>query len=377
LIRTERCIIRPPSPEDYVRVVGWRNTPETGAAGYGFVSLPTTAERMAKLPQILPGYTLFAVDDLEEGRLIGFATLHIIDRCRGWGFMGIVIGDPADRGRGYGSEVRRALLEYVFVHLNLRRVYGGFLETNQGSRGLHRRVGTIVTGRLRRAGFISGRHVDILPHVVRREEYLAGDAGLRQAPRPPQPTTTEDARIPEVRLQPVRSAAEVCRYLTALDPAARLRLDNIKPWSLFGLPQTEEECESWWRRLRLNGAFWVETGVEERAGLALLLRPEWCSRMADVFIITPGTAGEEAVVVAALRRLTDYARHSLGLLRLQFAAQACDETLGALLPLAGYVLEAWYDEACLVPGGFCHRFAWGWIEDDEAAWRRWECPRTP
>src|SRR5512139_794196 len=47
-----------------------------------------------------------------DDRLIGFARLHWIEWSNGTGFIQMGIGDPKDRGQGYGSEALALLLRF-------------------------------------------------------------------------------------------------------------------------------------------------------------------------------------------------------------------------------------------------------------------------
>ena len=64
----------------------------------------------------------FAVRLLADDRLIGFARLFWVDLQHGAAMANLGLGQPADRGHGYGSDTLRLLLAYAFDELNLHRV---------------------------------------------------------------------------------------------------------------------------------------------------------------------------------------------------------------------------------------------------------------
>jgi RimJ/RimL family protein N-acetyltransferase len=64
----------------------------------------------------------FAVRLLADDRLVGFARLYWVDLQHGAAMLNLGLGQPADRGHGYGSDALRLLLNYAFDELNLHRV---------------------------------------------------------------------------------------------------------------------------------------------------------------------------------------------------------------------------------------------------------------
>ena len=117
---------------------------------------------------------------LEDDRAVGTGGLFDLDLANGSAGLGLSIGDPADRGHGYGSDVLRILLTFGFGQLRLERVWLDVLATNPGAQRIYERVGFALEGTLRRAAFREGRHVDVGRMAILADEWRArqdADAG--------------------------------------------------------------------------------------------------------------------------------------------------------------------------------------------------------
>ena len=73
---------------------------------------------------------IFAIKLLDESRTIGDIGLYGLDWVNGNAWVGISIGDPACRGKGFGTEAMRLILAYAFNVLNLHRVTLDVFEFN-------------------------------------------------------------------------------------------------------------------------------------------------------------------------------------------------------------------------------------------------------
>jgi len=67
----------------------------------------------------------------DSDRLLGFARLDWIEWSQGVGSISLGIGEPDERGKGYGSDALRLLLRYAFGELNLFRLGATVPEYNQ------------------------------------------------------------------------------------------------------------------------------------------------------------------------------------------------------------------------------------------------------
>lgn len=117
-------------------------------------SLPFTVY-MASYPHGLsdPNKIQLAIDTA-EGTHIGNCVCYNIDRVRGEGEVGIMIGDRAYWGQGYGSDALSLFLQYLFNELALERVFLHTLDWNLRAQGCFERCGFTPTGHVARRGFV-------------------------------------------------------------------------------------------------------------------------------------------------------------------------------------------------------------------------------
>jgi len=115
----------------------------------------------------------FVICRLADGRPVGAIDLHDIDLTNGSAGLGIVIGDPADTGQGYGSDALRALLGFGFGELRLERIWLDVYDFNERARHVYERVGFVHEGTLRRAMFRGGVFHDVHRMSVLRDEWVA------------------------------------------------------------------------------------------------------------------------------------------------------------------------------------------------------------
>jgi RimJ/RimL family protein N-acetyltransferase len=113
----------------------------------------------------------FVICRLADGRPVGAIDLHEVDTTNGSAGLGIVIGDPADTGQGYGSDALRALLAFGFGELRLERIWLDVYDFNDRARHVYERVGFVHEGTLRRAMFRDGVFHDVHRMAILREEW--------------------------------------------------------------------------------------------------------------------------------------------------------------------------------------------------------------
>jgi RimJ/RimL family protein N-acetyltransferase len=91
----------------------------------GLAPLPMTSEkeqewynRQSKAEEDVP----FTIFERETLRPIGNTGLHGVDHRNRSATFGILIGEPECRGKGYGTETTRLMLDYAFTALGLHNV---------------------------------------------------------------------------------------------------------------------------------------------------------------------------------------------------------------------------------------------------------------
>jgi RimJ/RimL family protein N-acetyltransferase len=91
----------------------------------GLAPLPMTSEkeqewydRQSKAEDDVP----FTIYELETLRPIGNTGLHGVDHRNRSAKFGILIGEPECRGKGYGTETTRLMLDYAFTAIGLHNI---------------------------------------------------------------------------------------------------------------------------------------------------------------------------------------------------------------------------------------------------------------
>jgi RimJ/RimL family protein N-acetyltransferase len=115
----------------------------------------------------------FVICRLEDDRPVGALDLHDIDARNGSAGLGIVIGDPDDTGKGYGSDALRAVIAFGFGELRLERIWLEVYDFNERARGVYQRVGFVHEGTLRHALYRAGRYHDVHRMAILRAEWTA------------------------------------------------------------------------------------------------------------------------------------------------------------------------------------------------------------
>jgi RimJ/RimL family protein N-acetyltransferase len=166
LMKGERVALGPQRADLLPLLARWSNDPlSEELGGEEFRPLADDAIRADWEPLLRgerpnwAGFTIYALPDL---RPVGVANL------RDWGTphrtaeFGITIGDPADRGRGYGTEATRLILRWAFADLGVHNVWLDTVSTNPGAIRAYEQAGFREIGRLREARHFGGRVADLV-----------------------------------------------------------------------------------------------------------------------------------------------------------------------------------------------------------------------
>lgn len=107
---------------------------------------------------------------MTDDRLVGYVVLYDIYWNLQVASVGIAIGDPADRGRGYGRDGMELILRYAFNELNLYRVALTVLARNTAARRMYEAAGFQLEGMMRANDFRDGvRGDDVMMSILAPE----------------------------------------------------------------------------------------------------------------------------------------------------------------------------------------------------------------
>jgi len=154
-------------------VLAWINDPEVNRYMLtGHVPLTMNEElEFYDRSEKSDGLYNFEIHVAEDMRLIGHVGLIDVDMRHRHGEVGIVIGDKAAQGRGYGRDAIVTLLGFAFDTLGLHSVTICAREDNERGLHLYRSIGFKDAGRLRQHDFAEGRFFDLVELDMLGEEY--------------------------------------------------------------------------------------------------------------------------------------------------------------------------------------------------------------
>lgn len=114
----------------------------------------------------------FSIRTLAEDKLIGVISLDIQEWSHSDAWVGIIIGDREDWGKGYGTDAMQTILRFAFTEINLRRVTLNVFEYNPRGIRSYEKVGFQHEGRLRGALLRDGKRWDMLYMGILREDWM-------------------------------------------------------------------------------------------------------------------------------------------------------------------------------------------------------------
>lgn len=115
----------------------------------------------------------FAIET-RDGRHIGGCSLRAFNHTAHSAEFAIVIGESEYRGKGYGSEVTRMMVQMAFEEFNLNRVWLQVSAANPVAIKAYENAGFVREGLLRQYGYVAGAYYDALIMAILRSDYMAG-----------------------------------------------------------------------------------------------------------------------------------------------------------------------------------------------------------
>ena len=136
-------------------------------------------DRQSKAEDDVP----FTIYERQTLRPIGNTGLHGVDHRNRKATFGIMIGEPACRGKGYGTETARLMLDYAFTALGLHSVMLTVFEFNAAGIRAYSKAGFKEIGRRRECRLMGGRlwdelYMDCLSSEFERPVTASKDWGF-------------------------------------------------------------------------------------------------------------------------------------------------------------------------------------------------------
>jgi RimJ/RimL family protein N-acetyltransferase len=174
MIRGSKTCLRALERDDLPHFVRWINDPETRRFMMMRYPLSLTEEE-----KWWEGFFerkddhIFAIE-AGDGTYIGNIGLHGIERENRRALLGILIGEKAYWGQGYGTDATRAMLGWAFGYLNLHRVSLTVYAYNERAIRCYLKSGFRHEGAMRQARYVDGQYYDELIMGILRDEFLEG-----------------------------------------------------------------------------------------------------------------------------------------------------------------------------------------------------------
>ena len=176
-----RVRLRAIEPEDWEAF--WHNDDDTEAQRLAWqVPIPRSAQRAqqwARDQALIDWDTTeqlrLAIEALDGGALVGSIVATRLDRRHGTFQYGIAVF-ASERRKGYGSDAIMVLLRYFFEELRFQKVTAYVYDFNEASLIVHRGLGFVEEGRMRRAIFTEGTFHDEFVFGMTAEEFAARSA---------------------------------------------------------------------------------------------------------------------------------------------------------------------------------------------------------
>ena len=168
----ERLYLSPRSVEDVEKYTEWMNDFETtDYTGRSHQTMTLEGERKYIEESNQKNENTFAIIESKEDKLIGSIGLHRINHIKRTATLGIFIGDKEYRGKGYGTEAIRLILDFGFNYLNLNNIKLDLMEFNERALACYKKCGFKEYGRRRKCNFINGKYYDTIEMDILAEEF--------------------------------------------------------------------------------------------------------------------------------------------------------------------------------------------------------------
>ncbi len=144
--------------DDLMRLEQWI----AEAGGRYFLLSRTTSRAMSVADLVHSDGSVLGVITLPDGTPIGCVAFLDYDADQRKAELRKLVGDPAQRGKGYGKEASALWIRYGLTTLGLKKIYLNTLETNIHNVHLNEELGFRVEGILRNELLIDGEYRDVL-----------------------------------------------------------------------------------------------------------------------------------------------------------------------------------------------------------------------
>lgn len=164
--------LRPFEKADIPRLTRWVNDPEIRQ--YILKTYPQTEKQEEEWFNKL-GSTdtdIVLAVETKDGTHIGSMGIHKIDWRNGVATTGALIGEKEYWNRGFGTDAKMQVLDYLFNTLAIRKVCSDVIEYNERSLQYSLHCGYAIEGRRKKHIFKHGKYQDVINLGLFRKDWL-------------------------------------------------------------------------------------------------------------------------------------------------------------------------------------------------------------
>ncbi len=164
--------LRAAAPDDYLEIHQWFNASDPQAQSCHSIRVISPEEKVKKMQKKEPrdDEGRFAIVEKENHRLVGEIAYFHMNMLNRAAELGYLIA-PEERGSGYAKEALQLLIKYLFLDLNLNKVYAQTASFNKGSIKLLESLEFKLDGTLRQHHYYKGDLYDALLYSLLKFEY--------------------------------------------------------------------------------------------------------------------------------------------------------------------------------------------------------------
>lgn len=186
MLKGKNLTLRPVEHKDLETLRYWRTSPEVSRNYEDKQQIsPLEQERWFESVSLSNRAHYFVIE--KDGEFLGACNVGDISRVHRTAKMGIYFIPREESNSFLPVEAAMLLLDYAFYSLNLRKICGAALETNQRSISFHHGLGFVDEGVLKQHVSHEGRYVDIIQQALFRDTYEEAVKGYRRVVMPSSP----------------------------------------------------------------------------------------------------------------------------------------------------------------------------------------------
>ncbi len=168
LLESEKVRLTTLSPSDLPSIVGWQNDlSKTLTIG----KKPVTPEEWLKAQQENANY-VFGIRLKDDDTLIGVCRIINVMGQAHHGQATVAMGHPHFSEQSYMADAIRAMLRYVFMDVNMNRVYARISSAEEATIGAFEDAGMQIEGRIRQAEYQNNQYIDTVVLGILKQEWM-------------------------------------------------------------------------------------------------------------------------------------------------------------------------------------------------------------